>query len=172
MFSVLFAVAPSTPSYTVLFDFRQPSFAPIFVTILPLLILAYAVPAIVIHKRKRNPKNPKAMISYVGFCVMAGLIAVTVVPMVVADAAKDWRAYDTGAYHVAEGPVQGYSVYPGGKLEWFTVGGVRFEVSCCYASVRYHHTVYDGGHDLIQNGENLRITYLAPDEILRIEKRE
>ncbi|MBV8424627.1 MAG: hypothetical protein JO349_05520 [Candidatus Eremiobacteraeota bacterium] len=170
--SDVLAATSVAPSYTVLFDFRQPSFAPIFVTILPLLILAYAIPAIIIHKRKRNPKNPKAMINYVAFCVMAAFISIVVVPMVIADAVKDWRAYSAGAYHVAEGPVQGYSVYPGGKLEWFTVGGVRFEVSCCYASVRYHHTPYDGGHDPIQNGENLRITYLAPDEILRIEKRE
>ena len=80
------------------------------------------------------------------------------------------RAYANGKAHVIEGRVENYQVSPAGKDVSFDVRGIGFMVSCCDPRPVYRGTPVSGLTPvLIGNGMYVRLTYLATDEIVRIE---
>lgn len=89
---------------------------------------------------------------------------------------NSWRVeydYAAGRTKVVQGQVADYQASPDGKDAAFVVDGVRFNVTCCDPRPIYRGTLREGmTPDLVYEGMYVRITYLSPEEIVRIEVRD
>lgn len=160
--------------YTVLFDFRH-NWG--WYWLAGLFALGFIVSgiALAISRIRNHDGYPMyEWVKYIGFAIVSAIIFGIFVDSQVHDQTHERRAFANGAYNVVEGYVLNYTGTSEGreKTVWFDVGREHFEVSCCWASMRFHQTPYEGGEQIIRNGEWLRIIFLSPEEILRIEKRD
>lgn len=171
----LVAIGPSDHHvYSVLFDFRDNINWP------TLLAGLAAIPTTVILLRRASKSrvrqamaNDNRKTEYTLMAVVTAIIAITMLSLHAYDQIHERLAFATGHYSVVDGTVSDYTGTATGleKLVWFNVGGVRFQIACCQISMRFDQTPYNRGIQIIRPGEWLRITYLSPNEILRIEKR-
>lgn len=163
------SVAPSSP-YTVVFDFRHNFDWTMLLLLIPVVMTCLMVPKAIAVIRNRDEYGAMDRIRYIGGSGAATLITSVVIVSQVYDQVHERMAFHKGDYRIVEGYVKGYN--SADKTVWFNVGGTHFEVSCCWASMRFHQTPSDGGEQIIRSGEWLRITYISPEEILRIERRQ
>jgi hypothetical protein len=139
--------------------------------LIPFVAVWLAVPRTLKALQSTDKSNQRERNGAFGFVAVVTIVTLVLLGATTYDTIRERWAFNNKKYHVVEGIVQNYSGSPDSpeRTISFDVRNVRFEVSCCRASMRLQQFPLLPGPG-IRNGELLRIMYLSPQEILLIEK--